>query len=131
MVLCGLTDATGTTGTLYEPGESPPSYDGAPMAGSPYAWVGKFFYRVPSGGHELDTDRGVIRVAFERPTARGSEDRERAVTAAKTHIGNNSAGSGSTSTSTSRSTRQPRRVMFQPRLVTTSLDSITDVVHTA
>lgn len=86
LLVCGLAGGTGTTGTLYGPGESPPSYDGAPRVEAPYVWVCDSFYQVSSGGHELDTDQGVIRVAFERPTVRGFEDRERAVAAAKTHI---------------------------------------------
>jgi hypothetical protein len=81
------------------------------------------------GGHELDTDRELIRVAFERPTARGFENHERAVTAAKTHIRNQFFCSGSTSIPTSTSIRQPRRITFQPPLATMGPDLIADVVH--
>jgi len=86
LLICGLAGGTGTTGTLYEPGETPPSYSGAPTVEASYVWVCDTFYRVESGGQELTTDQGTIRVAFERPTVRGFEQRERAVAAAKTHI---------------------------------------------
>jgi ribonuclease HI len=48
-------------------------------------WVCDAFYRVASGGRTLETDRGTIRVAFERPTVRGVERREAAI-AARSHI---------------------------------------------
>ncbi len=86
LLICGLAGGTGTTGTLYEPDESPPSYDGAPTVDAPYVWVCDAFYQVESGGQRLETDRGTIRVAFERPTVRGFEKRKRAVAAAKSHI---------------------------------------------
>lgn len=86
LLVCGLAGGTGTTGTLYEPDETPPSYDGAPTVEAPYAWVCDSFYRVESGGQKLETDQGTIRVAFERPTVRGFEQREQAIAAAKTHI---------------------------------------------
>jgi hypothetical protein len=86
LFICGLACGTGTTGTLYEQGETPPSYEGAPSVHAPYAWVCDAFYEVESGGQELETDRGTIQVAFERPTVRGFERRDRAVAAAKSHI---------------------------------------------
>jgi hypothetical protein len=86
LLICGLAGGTGTTGTLYDPDETPPSYDGAPTVDAPYVWVCDAFYRVSSGGHALTTDRGTIRVAFERPTVRGFERREQAIDAAKEHI---------------------------------------------
>jgi hypothetical protein len=86
LLICGLAGGTGTTGTLYEPDESPPSYDGAPTVEASYVWVCDAFYRVESGGQELETDQGTIRVAFERPTVRGFDRRQQAVTAAKSHI---------------------------------------------
>jgi hypothetical protein len=86
LLICGLAGGTGTTGTLYEPDETPPSYNGAPTVGAPYVWVCDAFYRVESGGQSLTTDRGTIRVAFERPTVRGFEQRDRAIAAAKEHI---------------------------------------------
>jgi hypothetical protein len=86
LLICGLAGGTGTTGTLYEPDDTPPSYTGAPTLKAPYVWVCDAFYQVESGGQELTTDQGAIRVAFQRPTVRGFEQRERAITAAKTHI---------------------------------------------
>ena len=86
LLICGLAGGTGTTGTLYEPDESPPSYSGAPRVDAPYVWVCDAFYQVASGGQSLELDRGTIRVAFEQPTVRGFERRERAVAAAKAHI---------------------------------------------
>ncbi len=84
--ICGLAGGTGTTGTLYEPGEEPPSYRGAPTTDAPYVWVCDSFYAVESGGQRLELDDRTVRVAFERPTTRGFEARERAVAAAKRHI---------------------------------------------
>jgi hypothetical protein len=86
LLVCGLVAGTGTTGTLYEPGETPPTYRGAPTATGPYTWVCDTFYRVESGGYQLTTDKGTIQVAFERPTIRGFEQQEQALTAAKSHI---------------------------------------------
>ena len=86
LLICGLAAGTGTTGTLYEPDETPPSYSGAPTTAAPYAWVCDTFYQVDSGGQALETDRGTIQVAFDRPTVRGFEQREQAVRAAKSHI---------------------------------------------
>ena len=86
LLICGLVAGTGTTGTLYEADETPPSYSGAPTVDAPYVWVCDAFYRVESGGQALETDRGTIRVAFERPTVRGFEQRDQAIAAAKSHI---------------------------------------------
>lgn len=86
LLVCGLAGGTGVTGTLYEPGEEPPSYRGAPDAPAPYVWVCDSFYAVESGGQPLRLDDGVVRVAFERPSPRGFGDRETAVAGAKTHI---------------------------------------------
>ena len=84
--ICGLAGGTGTTGTLYEPGEKPPSYRGAPTPDAPYVWVCDSFYAVESGGQRLELDDRTVRVAFERPAPRGFEGRERAIAAAKRHI---------------------------------------------
>ena len=74
-------------GTSHEPGETPPSDDGAPTADAPCTRVCDAFYRVGSGGRVPETDRGTIRVAFERPTVWGFERRERAIAAANSRIG--------------------------------------------
>ena len=86
LLICGLAAGTGTTGTLYEPGETPPSYSGAPTTAAPYVWVCDTFYQVNSGGQRLETDHRTIQVAFDRPTVRGFEHRERAIATAKSHI---------------------------------------------
>ncbi|ERH09602.1 MAG: hypothetical protein J07HX64_01361 [halophilic archaeon J07HX64] len=86
LLICGLAAGTGTTGTLYEPGETAPSYSGAPTAAAPYVWVCDTFYQVNSGGQQLETDQGTIQVAFDRPTVRGFERRAEAVATAKSHI---------------------------------------------
>ncbi|ERG96071.1 hypothetical protein [Haloquadratum walsbyi] len=86
LLITGLAGGTGTTGTLYEPGETAPSYMGAPRSEAPYTWICDTFYQVDSGGQQLDTDDGEIRVAFDRPTVQGFEQRDEAISAAKTHI---------------------------------------------
>ena len=86
LLICGLAGGTGTTGTLYEPDETPPSYSGALIVEAPYVWVCDAFYEVESGGKTLSTTHGTIQVAFERPTVRGFEHRDQAVAAAKNHI---------------------------------------------
>ena len=86
LLIRGLAGGTGLTGTLYEPGETPPSYRGAPDVGAPYVWVCDEFYAVETGGRTLELDDGPVQVAFEQPAPRGYDDRERALTAAKAHI---------------------------------------------
>jgi len=86
LLVCGLAGGTGVTGALYEPGERPPRYRGAPDSDAPYVWVCDSFYAVESGGQRLELDDETIRVAFERPSPRGFDTRETALRAAKTHI---------------------------------------------
>lgn len=86
ILVCGLAGGTGVTGALYEPGESAPTYRGAPDTDAPYVWVCDAFYAVESGGQRLELEDGAIRVAFERPSPRGFDSRETALRAAKTHI---------------------------------------------
>ncbi len=86
LLICGLAGGTGTTGTLYEPGERPPSYRGAVTPSAPYVWVCDEFYAVESGGQTLQLRDGEVQVAFEPPSPRGYENRERAVSAAKESI---------------------------------------------
>jgi hypothetical protein len=45
LLIRGRAGGTALTGTLYEPGETPPSYEGAPDADAPYVWVCDAFYR--------------------------------------------------------------------------------------
>lgn len=86
LFICGLACGTGTTGTLYEQGETPPSYEGAPSVHAPYAWVCDAFYEVESGGQVQQVGDRELRVAFETPMPRGFEEREAAIEAAKEHV---------------------------------------------
>ena len=82
----GSAGGTALTGTLYEPGEDPPTYRGAPDDDAPYVWVCDAFYQVESGGQIQQLDGEEIRIAFESPMPRGFADRDRAIEAAKAHI---------------------------------------------
>ena len=81
-------EAAGTTltGTLYEPGDRPPRFRGAPDEDAPYVWVCDEFYEVESGGARQRVDGQDKRVAFESPMPRGFDDRTEAVEAAKEHL---------------------------------------------
>jgi hypothetical protein len=63
LLIRGSAGGTALTGTLYERGETPPTFKGAPEI----------------GGRELN-------VAFETPMPHGFETRETAIEAAKEHI---------------------------------------------
>lgn len=82
----GRAGGTALTGTLYEPGEDAPSYDGAPDADAPFVWVCDAFYEVESGGTVQHVAGEAINVAFESPAPRGFADRDRAIAAAEDHI---------------------------------------------
>ncbi|WP_324759022.1 DUF7113 family protein [Haloarcula sp. GH36] len=82
----GSAGGTGLTGTLYEPGESPPSFKGAPDGGAPYVWVCDAFYEVESGGQTQSIGDREVNVAFESPMPQGFEDRDTAIEAAKDHV---------------------------------------------
>ncbi|MBV0925102.1 hypothetical protein KTS45_12935 [Halomicroarcula limicola] len=86
LLVRGTAGGTGLTGTLYEPGEDPPSFKGAPDEGSPYVWVCDAFYEVESGGQAQTIGDRELRVAFESPMPRGFETREAAIEAAKEHV---------------------------------------------
>ncbi len=86
LLVRGHAGGTALTGTIYERGEEPPTFSGAPNEAAPYVWVCDAFYEVESGGSELELDGETIRVAFESPTTRGFETREGALTAAKDHV---------------------------------------------
>lgn len=77
---------TGLTGTLFEKGESPPSYSGSADTDSPYTWVCDSFYQVSSGGTIQEIDGQKVRVAFERPILKGYRSKEMATDEAKEHI---------------------------------------------
>ena len=86
LLIRGEAGGTGLTGTLYEPGDEPPSYRGAPDEGAPYVWVCDAFYEVESGGQLQQIAGSEIRVAFESPSPHGFEGRTEAIAAAKDHI---------------------------------------------
>jgi len=86
LLVRGHAGGTALTGTLYERGERPPSFRGAPDDGAPYVWVCDEFYEVQSGGQVQVIDGEEHHVAFETPTTRGFETREAAVEAATEHV---------------------------------------------
>jgi hypothetical protein len=83
LLIRGMAGGTGLTGTLYERGEQPPSYSGAPDESAPYTWVCDGFYEVESGGQIQRIDGRELRIAFEEPLPRGFETKEQALDAAK------------------------------------------------
>ncbi|MES3160067.1 MAG: hypothetical protein PPP55_00675 [Halorubrum sp.] len=82
----GSGGGTDLTGTVFERGEEPPAYKGAPNEDAPYVWVCDSFYEVESGGSALVVDDTEIRVAFEEPMPRGFDTRDQAIEAAREHI---------------------------------------------
>jgi hypothetical protein len=86
LLVRGLGGGTGLTGTIFERGEEPPSYKGAPDEDAAYVWVCDAFYEVESGGTALEIDGEEIRVAFESPMPRGFDTKDQAIAAAKDHI---------------------------------------------
>lgn len=81
-------EARGTTltGTVFEPGDDVPSYEGAPESSAPYVWVCDSFYEVESGGTKLFLEDETVHVAFESPAPRGFETLSAAMDGAKEHI---------------------------------------------
>ena len=86
LLVRGLGGGTGLTGTVFERGEEPPTYKGAPDEDAPYVWICDSFYEVESGGSAMEIDGEEIRVAFESPMPRGFETRQQALDAAQDHI---------------------------------------------
>ena len=86
LLVSGSAGGTDLTGTIYERGERPPSFSGAPDGDAPYVWVCDEFYEVESGGSKQVVDGRELRIAFESPMPRGFETRERAVAAAEDHV---------------------------------------------
>ncbi len=82
----GSAGGTGLTGTLYGPGEEPPSFRGAPDDEAPYVWICDAFYEVESGGQTQVIDGRELQIAFESPMPRGFDDREQAIEAATAHV---------------------------------------------
>lgn len=79
---------TGVTGTVFEPNEEAPTYDGSPDVKAPYVWVCDSFYSVESGGSTQIIDDKEIQVAFDPPVKKGFESEEKAIEGAKKHIKN-------------------------------------------
>lgn len=86
LLVRGHGGGTALTGTVFERGEEPPTYKGAPDEDAPYVWVCDAFYEVESGGSPIEIDGEEIRVAFESPMPRGFETRQQALDAADDHI---------------------------------------------
>ncbi|MFC6989273.1 hypothetical protein ACFQJD_12145 [Haloplanus sp. GCM10025708] len=86
LLVRGNGGGTTLTGTVYERGEDPPSFKGAPDEDAAYVWICDEFYEVESGGSATVIDGREINVAFETPMPRGFDTRERAVEAAKAHV---------------------------------------------
>jgi len=86
LLVRGHGGGTALTGTVFERGEEPPTYKGAPDDDAPYVWVCDSFYEVESGGSSMEVDGEEIRVAFESPMPRGFETRQQALDAAREHV---------------------------------------------
>ncbi|MFW6321731.1 MAG: DUF7113 family protein [Halohasta sp.] len=86
LLVRGHGGGTALTGTVFERGEEPPTYRGAPDEDAPYVWVCDSFYEVESGGSPVEIDGREIRVAFESPMPRGFETRQQALEAAQDHV---------------------------------------------
>ncbi|ERH03592.1 MAG: hypothetical protein A07HR60_00097 [uncultured archaeon A07HR60] len=82
----GLGGGTGLTGTIYERGEEPPSFKGAPDEAAPYVWICDAFYEVDSGGSTQQVNGQEIQIAFESPMPRGFDTKDTALEAAKEHV---------------------------------------------
>ncbi|WP_336036369.1 DUF7113 family protein [Halobacterium yunchengense] len=86
LLVRGSAGGTTLTGTLYERGEEPPSFKGAPDEAAPYVWVCDEFYAVESGGSVQEVAGEDVNVAFETPMPRGFDTREQALAAAEEHV---------------------------------------------
>ena len=86
LLIRGRAGGTELTGTLYERGETAPSFRGAPDEAAAYIWICDEFYEVESGGTIQRVDGREINVAFESPMPRGFDTRKEAIEAASEHI---------------------------------------------
>ncbi|MGM0604286.1 MAG: DUF7113 family protein [Halobacteriota archaeon] len=86
LFVSGRGGGTDLTGTIFERGETPPSYEGAPEEDAPYVWVCDSFYEVESGGSPTTVAGREINVAFESPLPRGFETKDRAIETAEEHV---------------------------------------------
>ncbi|WP_293027344.1 hypothetical protein [Natronococcus sp.] len=85
-IVRGCAGGTELTGTVYERGERPPSFRGAPDEDAAYVWICDEFYEVDSGGSVQVVDGREVNLAFESPMPRGFDTREQALEAAKEHV---------------------------------------------
>lgn len=86
LLVRGYGGGTALTGTIFERGEEPPRFKGAPEEDAAYVWVCDSFYQVESGGSPVQINGEEIRVAFESPMPRGFDTKDRALEAAKEHV---------------------------------------------
>jgi hypothetical protein len=86
LLVRGRAGGTELTGTVYERGEDPPAFSGAPDEDAPYVWICDEFYEVTSGGTAQTIDGREIQIAFETPMPRGFDTREQALEAAREHL---------------------------------------------
>ena len=86
LLVRGHGGGTTLTGTVYERGETAPSFKGAPNEDAAYVWVCDEFYEVESGGSVTEINGREIHIAFESPMPRGFDTREQALAAAKAHV---------------------------------------------
>lgn len=86
LLIRGEAGGTTLTGTLYERGETAPTFKGAPDEDAPYVWVCDEFYAVESGGTVQEIGGKEVNVAFDTPMPRGFDTRDQGLAAAKDHI---------------------------------------------
>jgi hypothetical protein len=86
LLVRGSGGGTTLTGTLYERGETPPDFAGAPDEGAPYVWVCDSFYEVESGGSVQRIGGEEKHIAFESPMPRGFDTKDEAVDAATEYV---------------------------------------------
>jgi len=86
ILVTGWYDDLGLTGTIYEPTESTPNYDGSPDFGDSYVWICDSFYQVESGGVTQELENGTVQLAFERPMKKGFRTYDEALSGARYHI---------------------------------------------
>ncbi|WP_306056211.1 DUF7113 family protein [Natronococcus wangiae] len=86
LIVRGRAGGTELTGTVYERGEQPPPFRGAPDEDAAYVWICDEFYEVNSGGSVQVIDGREVHLAFESPMPRGFDTREQAIVGAKEHV---------------------------------------------
>ncbi|MFB6104056.1 MAG: hypothetical protein ABEJ57_03070 [Halobacteriaceae archaeon] len=86
LLVQGSAGGTTLTGTLYERGEDPPTFRGAPDGAEPYVWLCDEFYPVEDGGVVQRVENRSVNVAFESPMPRGFDTRDSAIAAARDHL---------------------------------------------